>query len=133
MRLEVSTHMRISLVSLPLLATSILALSACGGGGESAGASGGNFAPVISGTPPTKLTAGTNYSFQPQAADPDGDAITFSALNLPSWLKIDAATGKVTGTPTESNVGMTGMITIEASDSKASADLPAFAIEVVSA
>ena len=38
----------------------------------------------------------------------------------------------LTGTPTEANVGMTGMITIEVSDSKAITQLPAFRIQVSS-
>jgi hypothetical protein len=132
MRIEVSTNMRISIVPLALLATTVMALSGCGGGSDSS-SSGDNFAPLITGTPPTALQAGTSYTFQPQAADPDGDALSFSAINLPAWLTIDATTGKVTGTPTEANVGMTGMITIEVSDSKVATDLPAFRIEVTSA
>src|SRR5688500_2427791 len=106
MRIEVSTNMRISIVPLALLATTVMALSGCGGGSDSS-SSGDNFAPLIAGTPPTALQAGTNYTFQPQAADPDGDALSFSAINLPAWLTIDATTGRVSGTPTEANVGMT--------------------------
>jgi hypothetical protein len=125
--------MRISGVSITLLAAvAALALAGCGGTGEGTANASTNQPPLITGTPPTKLNAGTLYSFQPQAADPDGDKITFSAMNLPGWASIDAQTGKVTGTPQQADVGMSGMITIEASDGKAASDLPAFQIQVMS-
>jgi len=124
--------MRICGRHIVLLALSTLALAACGGG-EDAGAGGGNLPPVIQGTPPTKLTAGTAYSFTPQAADPNGDAMTFSATGVPSWATFNTSTGALTGTPTEANVGKSAMITIEVSDSKSVAQLPEFQIEVLSA
>src|SRR3954469_3887345 len=36
---------------------------------------------------------GVNYVFQPSASDADGDALSFSAANLPPWAAIDAQTG----------------------------------------
>jgi hypothetical protein len=129
--------MRITGSTFTLLAAASLALSGCGGG-EGGGGGGSfdspnNLPPVITGNPPTKLTAGTAYSFQPQSTDPDGDALSFSATNLPAWASINKSTGLVTGTPAQGDVGMSGMITIEASDGKAVADLPQFRIEVTSA
>jgi hypothetical protein len=118
-----------------LLAMMTLALAACGGGEESAAGAppgGNNLPPIIAGTPTTTLAAGSFYSFTPAAGDPDGDALTFSATNVPSWATFSTTTGALTGTPTEANVGMTGMITIEVSDSKAVAQLPAFQIQVSS-
>jgi len=118
-----------------LLAMMTLTLAACGGGGESAdgGAPGGNnLPPIIAGNPVTTLSAGSFYSFTPAAGDPDGDALTFSATNVPAWATFNKATGALTGTPTEANVGMTGMITIEVTDSKAVTQLPAFQIQVSS-
>lgn len=125
--------MRIFGVSLTLLAAaSALALTACGAGEEATADATVNQPPLISGTPPTQLTAGNAYLFLPQAVDPDGDTITFKAINLPGWASISSQTGQVTGTPQESDVGTSGMITIEASDGKASADLPDFQIRVLS-
>jgi hypothetical protein len=117
-----------------LVALSILVLAACGGTEDASSAGGaGNLPPIISGTPVTSLTSGTPYSFQPDAADPDGDTLIFSAENVPAWATFDKTTGKITGTPAESNVGMTGMITIEVSDSKAITQLTPFRIQVSSA
>jgi len=112
-----------------------LALAACGGGeGGSGGGTGGfgNMAPLIEGTPVTTLAAGSNYSFTPKASDPNGDALKFSVVNKPGWASFDTATGALTGTPTEANVGKSAMITIEVSDSQAITQLPGFQIDVVS-
>jgi len=118
-----------------LLALTTLALSACGGGGEGSvsGTPGsGNLPPIIAGTPVTTLAAGSFYSFTPTAGDPDGDALTFNAVNVPAWASFNKTTGALTGTPSEANVGMTDMITIEVSDSKAITQLPPFRIQVSS-
>ena len=107
-----------------------LTLAACGGESSSAMSSTNNHPPQIQGTPPTELFSGTNYSFQPTAADPDGDKLTFSANNLPGWASINTDTGLVSGTPTEADVGMSQPITISVSDARAEADLPTFQIQV---
>jgi hypothetical protein len=91
---------------------------------------GANRPPVISGTPPTSVTQGTAYSFQPTASDPDGNALTFSITNRPSWASFSATTGRLQGTPGASNVGTYGNIVIAVSDGKATAQLPAFSITV---
>jgi len=119
---------------IALLAITSLTLAACGGGEDTTGGSnpGANLPPIIAGSPPTALAAGTQYSFTPVAADPEGDSLTFSASNVPAWATFNAANGSLTGTPGEANVGMTSMITIEVSDSKAVAQLPAFRIQVSS-
>jgi hypothetical protein len=112
-----------------------IALAACGGGeggGSGSTAGFGNLAPLIEGSPVTTLAAGSNYSFTPKASDPNGDALTFAIVNKPGWASFDTSTGALTGTPTEANVGKSGTITIEVSDSKAVTQLPGFQIDVVS-
>ena len=89
-----------------------------------------NRAPVISGTPPTSVTQGTAYSFQPTASDADGDPLTYSIANRPSWATFSTTTGRLQGTPTASNVGTFSNIAISVSDGKVTANLPAFAIAV---
>jgi hypothetical protein len=87
--------------------------------------------PTISGTPAPTVTAGNNYSFQPKATDSDGEALSFSVQGKPSWASFSIATGKLTGTPTASQVGVYGNIFISVSDGESSASLPPFSITVV--
>src|SRR5690348_4918632 len=62
------------------------------GGGTSGTPTSGS-GPVISGTPAAKALAGENYTFTPEAADPDGAALSFEAANLPPWARFDSNTG----------------------------------------
>jgi hypothetical protein len=89
-----------------------------------------NGAPIISGTPATTVTAGQAYSFTPTASDPNGQALTFSITNKPSWATFSASTGRLSGTPAAANVGNFSGIVISVSDGTASVSLPAFAITV---
>ena len=86
--------------------------------------------PVISGTPATSATVGQAYSFTPTASDPDGQPLTFSIANLPSWASFNTATGRLSGTPAAGNVGSYAGIVISVSDGTASASLPSFTLVV---
>ena len=90
-----------------------------------------NQAPTISGSPATSIIAGSNYSFTPSAADPEGDSLTFSIVNRPGWASFSTATGRLSGIPTISNAGSYNNIVISVSDGEFSASLPTFAINVV--
>jgi hypothetical protein len=92
-----------------------------------------NAVPTLSGIPAASVTAGTTYLFQAQAADGDGDALSFSASGLPAWATLNSQTGALSGTPAESDVGSTADIVISVSDGEASVSLPAFRITIVSA
>jgi hypothetical protein len=89
-------------------------------------------APTISGTPTTTVTAGTYYYFQPSARDADGNTLTFSIQNKPSWLAFYPATGRLSNTATKAAVGTYSNIVIRVSDGTSSAALPAFSITVKS-
>jgi hypothetical protein len=89
-----------------------------------------NGPPTISGTPATAVNVGSAYSFTPSASDPEGNPLTFSVQNLPSWAAFDAGTGRLSGTPTAANLGSFPNITISVSDGTMSASLPAFTITV---
>ena len=90
-----------------------------------------NTPPSISGAPATSATVGEAYSFVPNASDPDGQTLTFSIVNRPSWAQFDTSTGRLSGTPGVANVGSTSGIVISASDGKDSVSLPAFSLAVV--
>ena len=90
-----------------------------------------NRAPVISGTPARSINSGSAYSFRPTASDPDGNALTFSIANRPSWATFNTSTGQLSGTPTAAQAGSYGNITISVSDGRATASLAAFSISVV--
>jgi len=115
-----------------------LLAAACGGGGDGESASapvnpgpgGSNAPPTIQGQPGTSIVAGQAYSFSPTATDPNGDALTFTATNVPAWASFNQSTGAVTGTPTGTDVGTYSNIRITVSDGTASATLAAFAITV---
>jgi hypothetical protein len=89
-----------------------------------------NDPPTISGTPATSVAEGVAYSFQPTATDPDGDSLTFSISNRPTWATFTASTGRLAGTPGPSHVGTSGNIVIRVSDGTATVSLPAFSIAV---
>ena len=123
-----------------VLALSSALLVACGGDDDATASStpppslpsdGSNRAPTISGAPLTSVLQDSPYSFAPNATDADGDTLTYSVTNLPAWATFNAATGRVTGTPSAAEVGTYGNITISVSDGAASTNLATFSIQVV--
>jgi hypothetical protein len=87
--------------------------------------------PTISGTPATKVAGGADYSFKPVAGDPDGNALTFSILNAPSWANFNTHTGQLSGTaPSSTTASLFSNIVISVSDGTLSASLPSFSIAV---
>lgn len=91
-----------------------------------------NDAPVITGSPATSVNEDSDYSFTPTASDVDaGATLTFSITNKPVWASFNTATGALTGTPANADVGNTTGIVISVSDGTASAALSAFSLTVV--
>ncbi|MDY6945212.1 MAG: putative Ig domain-containing protein [Pseudomonadota bacterium] len=90
-----------------------------------------NRAPVISGTPARSINSGSAYSFRPTASDPDGNTLSYSIANRPSWATFNTSTGQLSGTPSAAQAGSYGNIRISVSDGRASASLAAFSINVV--
>ncbi len=90
-----------------------------------------NRAPTISGTPVVQVQAGNSYQFTPTASDADGNALTFSITNKPSWAAFSTSTGALTGTAPAS--GTFANVIISVSDGTASAALAAFSIAVAAA
>ena len=92
-----------------------------------------NHAPSIGGSPAAAVTIGESYTFTPTASDSDGDTLTFSVSNLPSWASFDAMTGTLTGTPTLGDIGTYADITISVSDGSLTDSMTPFPIDVVQA
>jgi hypothetical protein len=90
-----------------------------------------NRAPTLSGSPADSVAVNALYGFVPTAGDPDGQSLTFSIANKPSWAAFSASTGRLSGTPTAA--GTTSNIVITASDGTLSTSLPAFSITVTAA
>lgn len=75
-----------------------------------------NQAPLLVARVDESVRVGETYDWQPTASDADGDTLTFSANNLPPWASIDANNGRVTGTPTDNDIGVHESITISVAD-----------------
>ena len=89
-----------------------------------------NRAPQISGTAPTSLLVGEAYSFTPSATDADGDPLRFSVLNAPTWLVLDAQSGRLSGVAPTGSAGTYRDIVMSVSDGKEVALLAPFSITV---
>ena len=86
---------------------------------------------TISGTPPTSVATGTTYSFTPTASTSSRwRQLRFTIANKPAWASFSSSTGKLSGTPTTSNIGTTSGIGIKVTDGRSWAQLPLFAITV---
>ena len=90
-----------------------------------------NEPPVISGSPPDSVDQGTFYYFAPRASDPDGDKLSFSIVNKPSWLSFDSATGVLQGTPETEDVGLFENILMMVTDGHGGHATLAFSIRVL--
>jgi hypothetical protein len=85
---------------------------------------GGNNVPSFTSTPVTDATAGTAYTYDVAASDPDaGDLLAITAPTLPAWLILTDngdGTATLTGTPADGDVGNHSM-SLEVSDGTDSA------------
>jgi hypothetical protein len=79
------------------------------------------------------VTIGSSFSFRPTASDANGDALTFSISNKPSWASFSTSTGQLSGTPSSSHAGTYSNIVISVSDGKVKTSLAAFSIDVTQA
>ena len=79
-------------------------------------APGGNQAPTLAFIGSKSVTAGQMLSFTISASDPDGDALTYSASNLPSGATFNASARLFSWTPTSGQVGTHPNVHFQASD-----------------
>jgi alpha-tubulin suppressor-like RCC1 family protein len=87
--------------------------------------------PTLSGTPTATVDEDSAYSFTPTSNDADGDTLTFSITNKPSWASFSTITGALTGTPINGHVGTYSDIIITVTDTDSlSTSLSTFSIIV---
>jgi hypothetical protein len=90
-----------------------------------------NDTPTITGIPATTIKSDQTYSFVPTAQDVDGDNLTFSINNKPSWATFDPTTGKLSGALSDADIGAFNDIVIQVSDGLQTTSLPSFNLTVV--
>jgi Fibronectin type III domain len=135
-----------ALISISVVLLAGLLLSACGNGVGVSSASAASAttestsptsapasptgAPVaLTGTPPTSITVGQNYLFQPKVSQ-GGGVVIFKIQGQPAWATFDPDTGVLTGKPTAANVGTTAGITITGTNGSSNASIGPFTIVV---
>jgi hypothetical protein len=99
--------------------------------GQDASATGA--APIIWGDPDTSVVVDTNYVFQPESSDSDGDILEFTIANKPSWANFDTSSGVLQGIPGSQHIGQHGNIVISVTDQTSVVSLPSFDITVATA
>lgn len=125
---------------LPLL--SLALCHGCGGGSEATTSTSDpptsgtspasvNRAPTISTAATAVAQVGKTYDYQPQASDPDGDVLHFSANNLPPWASMNPNNGHISGTPGENDMGVYESITITVADASRHTESAEFSITVI--
>jgi hypothetical protein len=76
------------------------------------------------------VSVGESYSFTPTGSDADGDVLSYSIINRPSWASFDNQTGTLYGTPQALDAGSYAEIEIRVSDGTDSASLAPFTLVV---
>lgn len=120
-----------SVVSLPSFSITVNPVESPDDGGDDGGST--SSPPAISGQPNDSVVVDSEYSFQPDASDPDGDTLSFSIVNKPEWASFSTVTGRLEGTPVSADVGTTDGIELSVSDGDNIDALNPFSITVVPA
>jgi hypothetical protein len=87
----------------------------------------------ITGNPPSAVTPGQTYVFQPTVTIATAAHYGFTVANKPSWATLDTSTGTLTGTPVVTDVGDYRGIVVSVTSDTESAALPPFTIKVTAA
>ena len=90
-----------------------------------------NDPPHITSTPVTGATQGQLYQYQVVAEDPDpNDTLTYTLAAAPAFLSINSATGLISGTPAQSDVG-DHTVTVVVTDLAGAADVQTYTLTVL--
>ena len=86
---------------------------------------------TLQGEPGTGVAVGDAYAFRPSVTS--STSVSYAIQGLPKWASFDTATGALTGTPSGSDLGLSGDITITASDGSNTGTVGPFDIRVLPA
>lgn len=84
----------------------------------------GNHPPRITSPPLLQMQVGKAFTYDVKAMDPDGDKLSFSLLQSPPGMTIDAVSGRIVWTPAAGQSG--GAVVIGVRDPSGAADVQAF-------
>jgi Putative Ig domain len=126
----ISVTDRNSVVSLPSFAIVVKQVQGADDGSGDDRPPASSSPPVIYGEPNTSAVVDSVYSFQAEAEDEDGDDLSFSIVNKPSWASFDTTTGALEGRPAAKDVGTTDPIEVSVSDGSSISALDGFTITV---
>jgi len=111
-------------------AASTIVLLACGGGGGSPTEPGAtNRAPQITSAALTTAKVGRQYGYALKASDPDGDALSYTLVQGPSGMTIQATSGAVEWVPSSAQQG-SHVVSVRVSDPGGAAATQDFAVAV---
>ena len=89
-----------------------------------------NHAPVITSSPVIIVDEGQHYSYDVNAVDSDGDTLTYSLTQKPSWLSINSATGLISGTAPLVSSNTNYNVGVKVSDGKGGIDTQSYILTV---
>jgi hypothetical protein len=114
-----------------------VSLVGCGGSDGSSGSTSTTMSTttqpfIMDGVPLTMVRAGSDYSYRPSPTNPSGRVLSYNVVNKPDWATFNEATGELSGTPQESDVGSSSNIEIGVFDGTTTATVGPFQIRVIS-
>ncbi len=91
-----------------------------------------NSAPEINGSPETSIAQDGLYNFAPNISYAGNiDTVSLSISNKPDWASFNQVNGELSGTPGNSDVGVTADVTISATNGFHIVNLDSFNLEVI--
>jgi hypothetical protein len=87
-------------------------------------------APAFTSAPGTQVLLGGSYQYAAQAADPDGDPLTYRLTQAPAGMTLDAVTGLISWTPDTTQLGNHD-VTLTVADGRGGSATQTFVLQVL--
>lgn len=88
-----------------------------------------NAVPAITTLPPLVATTGVPYAYDVDATDADGDPLVYALTTAPAGMSIDGGTGRISWTPTQSQLGAQA-VEVRVSDGRGGVASQPFSVSV---